>query len=378
MTKRTWVLGAGAALAAVAIVLVVRGYFSSPDATAQTPAARPVPVDVVRVVKNPTPVRLDAIGNVSPIASVAIRARVDSVITGVHFRDGASVKEGDLLFTLDSRALQAQVKQAEGTVARDRAQLEGAQRDVRRYTDLVTKGATPQTNLDNSKTQADTFNATLMADQAALENLKVQLSYTTIRAPISGRMSVANVKVGNFVRAADTTSPLATINQMKPIYVSFALPQKNLPAVRQALGAETTTLDAIIPGSDARTEGQVTMIDNTVDPATGMVTVRATMQNQNEALWPGTLVNTQLTLRMEDAVVVPSVAVQVSQTGNYVYVIKDGAAAVRPVKVERTLGSHSIIADGLSAGEMVVTDGALLLSNGSKVAPREAKTSSLQ
>ena len=183
----------------------------------------------------------------TPIASVAIKARVDTTIVGVHFRDGAHVNKGDLLFTLDCRAMEAQIAQTEGMVARDKAQLAGAERDVARYTDLVAKAATPVINLDNAKTQSEVFRAAIKSDEGLLENLKVQLSFCTITAPISGRISAATVKIGNFVRQADLT-PMATINQMAPVYVSFTVPQKNLPDIRQAIAAETATVEAIGAG----------------------------------------------------------------------------------------------------------------------------------
>ncbi len=163
----------------------------------------------------------------------------------------------------------------------------------------------------------------------------------TITAPISGRISAANVKIGNFVRQADTT-PMATIIQTAPVYVSFAVPQKNLPAIRQAIAAETATVEAAIAGQTKRAEGQVSMIENTVDTATGMATIRATMPNKDEMLWPGTLVTAEMTLRVEDAVTVPSNAVSVSQTGSFVFVVADGKAKVQPVKVERQFGEDSV------------------------------------
>jgi membrane fusion protein, multidrug efflux system len=208
-----------------------------------------------------------------------------------------------------------------------------------------------------------------------LENLMVQLSYCSIRAPISGRASMAMVKVGNFVRQADLP-PLATIIQTAPIYVTFSLPQGYLPDLRQALDNESATIDTVIPGDPRRASGQVTMIENSVDAPTGTVPVRATMPNTDALLWPGTLVTVQLTLREEQAVTVPSTAVQVSQTGSYVFVVRDGAANVQPVEVARVLGSESVLAKGLAGGETVVTNGQLLLTNGTKVAVRERKAGS--
>jgi multidrug efflux system membrane fusion protein len=372
MAQRKWLLGV-AVLALIGIVLLVRALSSSDGVAARSQAAaRAVPVEVATAERKAVPVRVESLGNVTPIASVAIKPRVDTSITAVHFRDGAEVKQGDLLFTLDGRAIEAQIAQTEGMVARDKAQLAGAERDVTRYTDLVAKSATPVVNLDNAKTQAEVFQAAIKSDQGLLDNLKVQLSYCTITAPITGRISAAAFKVGNFVRQADLP-PMATINQMAPVYVSFTVPQKILPEIRQALAAETATIEAVIPGEQKHASGQVTMIENTVDQATGMATVRATMPNEGEVLWPGTLVTTELTLRIEQAVVVPSNAVQVSQTGSFVFVINDNVAKVQPVKVERTVGNMSVIGSGLSGGETVVTDGQLLLSNGTRVNPRGAK-----
>lgn len=372
MTKRKWLFGV-AALALIGIAVLVRGVWTSDGAAgSQRQAARVVPVEVTTAERKKVPVRVDALGTVTPIASVAIKARVDTAIVGVHFRDGGRIEKGDLLFTLDGRAIEAQIEQTEGMIARDRAQLAGAERDVARYTDLVAKAATPTINLDNAKTQSEVYRAAIKADQGVLENLKVQLSYCTIRAPISGRISAANVKVGNFVRQADLT-PMATLNQMAPVYVSFTVPQKNLPDIRQAIAAETATVEAIVPGDAKRATGQVSMIENTIDPATGMAMIRATMPNENEVLWPGTLVTAEMTLRIEEAVVVPSSAVQVSQTGNFVFIAKDGVAKVQRVTVERQIGAETVIASGLDGGETVITDGQLLLSNGTRVNPRGAK-----
>ena len=370
MIKRKWFLGV-ALLALIGIAVFVRSYASGDGTTRPSQAQeRVVPVDVAKAERKQVPVQLGALGTVTPIASVAIKARVDTSITAVHFRDGQEVKNGDLLFTLDGRAIEAQIAQTEGQIARDQAQLEGALRDVRRYTDLVAKSATPQTNLDNAQTQADVYRAAIKSDQGMLENLKVQLSYCTITAPISGRISAAVVKVGNFVRQADT-APMATINQMAPVYVAFSVPQKNLPAIREALANKTASIDAVIPGSNKRANGQVTMIDNTVDPTTGMVQIRATMPNKDEILWPGTLVSTEMTLRSEEAVVVPTQAVQVSQTGNFVFVIdKDNVAHVQQVTTERQVSGETVITAGLKGGETVVTDGQFLLSNGTKTSPR--------
>jgi membrane fusion protein, multidrug efflux system len=386
MKKRNWVLGGAVAVALAAVVGAKTGWlpaswnpFASEASKAQAPARaveRAVPVDVAVAVKKALPVRVDLLGTVTPIASVAIKTRVDATeIVGVHFQDGAMVRQGDILFTLDSRALQAQLHQAEGTLAKDQAQLEGAERDTRRYTDLVSKGATPIINLDNAKTQVATFEGAIKADEALIENLKVQIGLCTIRAAISGRISMPAVKVGNMVRQADVT-PIATIIQTAPVYVTFALPQGSLAELRAALANESANIDAIVPGDPRKVNGQVTMIENTVDPTTGTVPVRATMPNTDEILWPGTLVTVRLNFREEEAVAVPSVAVQAGQSGPYVFVIKDGAASVQPIKVARTLESDTVLESGLNGGETVVVEGQILLKNGTKVSARQVKTGS--
>src|SRR5256886_6156263 len=374
MRKRNLILFAGALAIAALAVFVTRSWWTGGGASAQGPQrARVISVELAKAERKPVPVDVDAIGTVTPISSVALKSRVETAIVSVHFEDGNKVNQGDLLFTLDARQIDAQIEQAEGMLARDQAQLEGAQRDVRRYSDLIGKGATTQVNLDNAKTQADILIGTIKADQSALDNLKVQKSYTTIRAPFSGRISAANLKAGNFVRPADTM-PLAVINQMAPVYVTFAVPQRVLVDLREAMAAGESRVVATIPGHQRSEDGKVAMVENSVDSTTGMVTVRGIMNNASETLWPGILVATKLIIRSEDSVVVPTVAVQRSQNGNYVFGVKDGVSKVQPVKVERTFQGTSVIAEGLSGDENVVVDGQLLLSDGSRVEPRARKT----
>jgi multidrug efflux system membrane fusion protein len=378
MKKRTLVLGAVVVLAAAGIVAATRGGLWSGGAVAQAPrpVVRAVPVEVATAAKKTVPVRAEALGTVTPIASVAIKTRIDSEIVGVHFQDGATVRQGELLFTLDVRALEAQIRQVEGLLEGAKAQLEQAERDVARYVELIAKNATTQVTLNNAKTQVNIWRASVNANAAQLENLNIQLGYCTIRATITGRASMAAVKVGNFVRQADLT-PLATLIQTAPVYVTFSVPQGFLPDLRQALTNETATIEAAIPGDPRRAGGQVTMIENSVDAPTGTVLVRATMPNADELLWPGTLVTVQLTFREETAVTVPSTAIQVSQTGSYVFVVNnEGIASVQPVTVARVFGGETVIGSGLTGGETVVTNGQLQLSNGTKVSARGAKAGS--
>jgi len=373
MKKRTLILLAGAVGIAAAAGFITRSSWMGGSSNAQGPQRpRLVSVELAKAERKSMPVDVDAIGMVTPISSVALKSRLETTIVTVHFEDGAKVNEGDLLFTLDSRQIDAQIEQAEGVLVKDQAQLEGAQRDLRRYNDLVGKGATTQVNVDNARTQSDILTGTIKADQAALDNLKVQKSYTLIRAPFAGRISAANVKVGNFVRPADLT-PLAVINQMAPVYVSFAVPQRVLVDLREAMGKGVSGVTATIPGHQRSETGKVAMVENTVDQTTGMVTVRGIMNNENETLWPGTLVATKLVIRNEDSVVVPTVAVQRSQDGNFVFLVKDGVAKKQSVKVDRTVQGMSVISEGLAGGDTVVTDGQLLLSDGSRVEPRTKK-----
>jgi len=314
MKRRNLIIVAGGLGIVALAAFVTRSSWTGGGASAQGPQRpRVTSVELAKAERKEVPVDVDAIGMVTPISSVALKSRVETTIVSVHFEDGAKVAEGDLLFTLDARQIDAQIEQAEGVLARDQAQLEGAQRDVRRYSDLIGKGATTQVSLDNAKTQADILIGTVKAVQSALDNLKVQKSYTVIRAPFSGRISAANLKVGNFVRPADTT-PLAVINQMAPVYVTFPIPQRVLVDLRDAMKAGGSKVTATIPGHQRSEDGKIAMVENTVDSATGMVAVRGIMNNENETLWPGTLVATKLTIRTENSVVVPTVAVQRSQS----------------------------------------------------------------
>src|SRR3954463_8333249 len=294
--SRLMMFGGVLLVGALAAAFVTRSSWMGTGASAQGPQRpRTVSVELATAERKPVPVDVDSIGTVTPISSVALKSRLETTILAVHFEDGAKVAENDLLFTLDSRQIDAQIEQAEGALARDQAQLEGAQRDLRRYNDLVGKGATTQVNVDNAKTQSDILIATIKADQAALDNLKVQKSYTLIRSPFNGRISAANVKIGNFVRPADT-APLAVINQMAPVYVSFPVPQRVLVDLRDAMAKNGSKGTATLPGRQSAEEGKIAMGENTVDAATGMITVRGIMDNANETLWPGTLVATKLTI----------------------------------------------------------------------------------
>src|ERR1700680_784784 len=316
MKKRSLIFFAGLLGIAALAAFVTRSSWMGGGASAQGPQrARVISVELAKAQRKPVPVDVDSIGTVTPISSVALKSRVETTIVSVHFEDGAKVSEGDLLFTLDARQIDAQIEQAEGMLAKDQAQLEGAQRDLRRYSDLINKGATTQVNVDNAKTQADILIGTIKADKSALDNLKVQKSYTTIRAPFSGRISAANVKIGNFVRPADT-APLAVINQMAAVYLPFSIPERVLVDLREAMASGGSRVIATIPGHQRSEDGKVAMVENSVDSTTGMVTVRGIMNNDHERLWPGILVNAKLVIRTEQAITVPAAAGALRRTGN--------------------------------------------------------------
>ncbi len=341
-------------------------------AVAAAPPRPPVSVVTAEVQRKTVPWTISDIGTAQAIASVALKSHFDATVEKVEVADGAEVKEGDVLFTLDSRQAEAQLAMAQALIAKDEAQFAQAQRDVTRYTDLVARSATPILNLDNAKTASATSRAAVLGDAAAIRNMEVALGWYTITAPISGRVGVVNIKAGNIIKAGDNSSAgvLATINQISPIYVALSVSQKLLPSLREAM-ASGVKVSATPQGSTRQAQGKLALIDNTVDPLTGTIVIRAEFANTDELLWPGQLCNLTLTLREEpNTVVVSREAIQISQNGNYVFTVKDGEAHVAPVVVGRTEGSDTVIEKGLDGGEKVVVDGALLLYEGAKVVPR--------
>jgi multidrug efflux system membrane fusion protein len=350
----------------------------TPKTGAGAPAQnRPaVNVRTAIVARGPLPLIAEAVGTVQPIASVAIRSRIDAQIDAIMVPDGAAVKAGDVLVKLDSRQVEAQIKQAEAQLAKDRTVLEQAERDVGRYSELLSKQTGTQVNLDNARTAAAAARAAILGDQAQIENLNVQLSWYTIKAPITGRVSTFSLKAGNIVRSGDstTTGTLTTIVQTTPIYVLFSVPQRLLSDVREAVSRPDAEVTVTPQGATRSAKGRVSVIDNAIDSATGTVTVRATFENADELLWSGQLCQVRITLRVDPEVVsVPREAVQTGQNGNYVFIIEDNVAKVRTVELARSQEGRDIVTSGLKGGEVVVTDGALALTNGARVDTRSAE-----
>ena len=321
------------------------------------------------------PLRIDSVGTVQPINTTSIRTRIDAQIDKIFVADGARVNAGDVLVKLDSRQIEAQIRQVEATVAKDQTVIEQTNRDLARATELLSRNSGTQLNVDNAQTAVSAAKATIAADQASLDNLKVQLSWYTLSAPISGRVSAFTSKAGNIIRTADNTSTgiIATIVQTSPIYVAFSVPQIVLSPLREAVDRNEGEVRATPQGSERSAVGKIAMVDNTIDPTTGTITIRAILDNAGDVLWPGQLCNVRITLKTDpDIVSVPRSATQSGQNGNFVYVVENGVAHIRKVKVGRFQDGRDIILDGLTGGETIVSDGALLLAEGSRIDVRNS------
>jgi membrane fusion protein, multidrug efflux system len=333
------------------------------------PRVEIVPVSAATVVEMSVPLTTRAIGNVEAFSTVAIRALVAGELVKIHFKQGQDVRKGDLLFAIDPRPLEAAVGQAEGTLEKDRSQLANSRALAARWKRLFEEGIASKEDYDQNRTNADTQAGLVRADEAAAENARVQLSYATIRAPLSGMAGNLLVYEGNLVKANDTT-PLVTITQVNPVYVTFAVPEGELAKVNRARAAGPVRVEAALPSDEAHpVAGVLSFVDNAVDATTGTIRLKATFDNPERRLWPGQFVKVTLTTGVEaNALVVPSQAVQTGQDGPYVYVVKDDLTVEpRPVKPGPTAEGVVVIAKGLSAGERVVTDGQLRLSPGAKV-----------
>jgi len=354
---------------------------ASPAATAQPQGRRgranpagAVPVVVTSVEPKAMPIIVEAVGTVQSISSVQLKSRLDSQIMKVNVEEGALVKEGDLLFELDARTLKAQLAQTEAQIRKDQAQLEQAKRDTLRAADLLTKGAGTVVQRDTNLSLQRALEAQIEADDAMRQNILTQITYSEIRAPVSGRISSIPYKAGTTLRVGDNTATavLATINQVDPIFVSFAIPQVFLTDLRAAMAKGGVKVNAVID-DDHKQSGVIAFIENTVDPNTGTVTAKARIANANEGLWPGQFVKVEVVLGIEpEALSVPAAAVQLGTQGPYVFVIKDGnTAEVRPISIKRTQYGESVVGNGLKAGESVVIDGQLRLVNGASVTVRQ-------
>ncbi len=408
---------------------------SEQNASGKVPPAAPqgVPVLAAMVTQKAVPVQIRAVGNVQAISSVTIKSQVDGQVLRVHFEEGQNVRKGDVLFTLDpapfeatlrqakatlaretAQLLQAEAalsqsraaeKQAEANLARDTAQLENAKAQERRYKSLIDDGAVSTEQYDAVRTAAAALVATadadraavantqaaiqaahatvanvkaaIEADQAVVDNAQIQLNYTVLRAPMDGRTGSLLVHAGNTIKARDDSGAMVMINQISPIYVAFAVPQKYLGDIKKYLAQGTVNVEAIPQGQEADpVQGQLTFVNNTVDSSTASIQLKATFANADNRLWPGQFLNTVLTLTTQpNAVVIPSQAVQTGPQGSYVFVIKpDLTVDTRAVTLERTVGADAVIQTGLTPGEQVVADGQVRLVPGARVEIRTSPT----
>ena len=368
------VFGAAAAMVAACSEGQAR---QSPQADAAAPAPA-VPITAAAAVRKSMPLEVAVIGTVEAYSTVAVRAQLTGELTAVNFQQGDEVQAGQELFTLDRRPLEAALQQATANLERDTAQANNAKVIMQRYEELVQRGIVAREQRDTARTTVAALEATLAADRAALENAKVQLNYATIRAPISGRTGALMVTAGNLVRANDQT-PLVTINQVTPIYVSFAFPEASLAELRRYMAQGSLRVDASpASGGEGKSvaSGRITFVDNTVDQTTGTIKIKATFPNQDRWLWPGQFVNVNVRLTTESAaIVVPTAAVQTGPDGYYVFVVKqDQTVELRPVTVARVAGNETLIKEGVAAGDTVVTDGHLRLVPGSRVTMRDGNT----
>jgi multidrug efflux system membrane fusion protein len=364
------------------------------------PPRPPAPVTVAAAAEKDVPVQVKVIGNVQPITSVTVRSLVGGELIAVRFQEGQEVKKGDLLFEIDPRPFEEAVRQIEGTLGRDEAQakqaeaniarnsaaLKQAQADAQRYADLFQQGVISQQLADQSRSSALALEAQVRADRASLENAqaairadraaldkaRLDLSFCTIRSPLDGRSGSLMVQQGNLVRANDTA--LVVINQLQPIYVAFAAPERYLSEIKRLSPGGRLRTEALLPQEEDRPEtGVLTFVDNAVDNATGAIRLKSTFDNRARRLWPGQFVNVVLTLTSRaGAVVVPAQAVQTGQRGQFVFVVKgDQTAEARPVTAGMTVAGETVIEKGLAAGERVVTDGHLRVVPNGKVDIRQ-------
>ena len=419
------------AFSVLALVLLAGCSDQPGSAATPPPSAPPVPVGVATAERKPVPVTLAVVGNVQAYSTVSVKAQIAGQIMQVHFKEGDDVARGDLLFTIDQRPLQASVRQMEANVAKDRAQrrqmeaavaqkqaevmqaqanlerdlaqLDNARIQEERYRELNRRELIAREQYDQIRTTLSALQATVHADRAAVENAKasaraaeamvenaqagiaaneamldtarLQLAYTTVRAPMDGRTGNLLVQAGNVVKGNDDT-PLVVIAQIRPIYVSFSVPEQHLNDIKRFLAQGKVPAEVTLDGGRRRAAGFVTFVNNTVDPSTGTIQLKATFPNADNTLWPGQFVDVVVTLTTEQAVVVPARAVQAGQKGMFVFVVKpDLTVESRPVTVGRRLGTDLVVHQGLTGGERVVTDGHLRLLPGVKIEIKDAKAS---
>ncbi len=349
-----------AALAALALAACGR------DAGAAQKGARSVAVRAAPAVQKDMPVELRAVGRIVSNQSVALRAQVSGPLVRVHFTEGQAVKKGDLLIEIDRRPYEAALAEARARLAQDRARAENARADATRYADLVEKEFVTRQQFEAAKANAAALEAAVVADEAAVQRAELNLSYCAIRAPVAGRTGRLLVHAGNLV-AAGGPEPLVTIEQLRPVFAAFSLPERDVGPIRGRRGAATPV--RIRPATGPEISGTLDFVDNAVDPGTGTILLKAKVANEDEALWPGQAVDVFLRVaERSQAIVVPAGAVAQGQQGDYAYVVNaEKKAELRPVVVALAGDRETVISKGIAAGELVVTEGQLKLLPGTPV-----------
>jgi membrane fusion protein, multidrug efflux system len=356
---------------AIAVVAAASWLFLKP--IAPPPAAKgasAVPVLITKATLRDVPLTLTATGRTVAFESVTLKARIDGQAQAVPFAEGQHVRRGDVLVRLDPADFAAKLRQAEANLARDQAQSAKAQADVERYLALKARGFVSDEKVGEMRSAATAAAATVRADQATVDVARLQLDYATVAAPFDGIVGARLVFPGSAVKANDTA--LAVVNRVRPMFVTFAVPESHLPRLRAGMstGKAPLRVTVSLPGDKTAMSGEVRFIDNAVDSATGTIQVKATLANDAEALTPGQFVNVALVLEtLPQALTVPSEAVQQGPDGPFLYVVVDGVAQLRKVHLAATQDGLSVVTDGLAAGETVVTDGQLRLTPGAKVKP---------
>lgn len=331
-----------------------------------------IPVTAAEAVKKTVPVQIEAIGSVEAYQSISIRSQINALLTGVYFKDGQDVGKGELLLKLDCRPYDAALKQSIANLDKDKAQLKNAQEELQRYKYLVEKEYVPKEQYDQIQTNWAALEATVNADRAIEENNRVQVQYCSIHSPVNGRMGSLKVNQGNLIKANDIE--LAVINQIQPIYVTFAVPEKDLPTIKKYMAQGKLYVNVVIPGDGRPEKGILTFVDNAINKDTGTISLKATFANPGKRLWPGQFVNVTLMLANEpNAIVIPSQAVEKGQTGQFVFVIgKDSTVEVRQITIGQTLQGETVVLEGVREGERVVTDGQMQLTPGARVSIKTA------
>jgi len=340
----------------------------------ETPKAKPpVPVKVVQAVKKNVPIQVKAIGTIEAYTTVAIKSQVGGQIAKLHFTEGSDVEKGALLISIDPEPFQATLSQFEAALAKDQAQAKFAREQAARYAGLLKEGIVTSDQYELLQSNADSLAATITADRAAIKNAKIQLGYCSIRSPISGRTGTIALQPGNLVKANDL--PIVTVNQLTPIYTTFAIPEKLLAEVKRAMAGNELQIEAVIPNEPGGTEtGTISFLDNAVNPATGTIKLKGVFANKSRKLWPGQFTDVLMTLGIrKNAVVVPTNAIQTSQQGQFIYVVNKAVNSVemRQVTANIAVGEDTVVEKGLTAGETVVVDGQLRLTPGAIVENKE-------